>query len=54
MARNLSHLDDPTLADAILDRVVHSSHRIALKEPTLRDPKGHDGLSKNSVQSQVG
>jgi DNA replication protein DnaC len=35
-----AYLNDPTLADAILDRVVHSSHRIALKGPTLRDPKG--------------
>ena len=25
------HLNDPTLADAILDRVMHSSHKIALK-----------------------
>lgn len=25
------HIDDPTLADAILDRVVHDSHRIELK-----------------------
>jgi DNA replication protein DnaC len=25
-----AYLDDPTLADAILDRVVHSSHRVAL------------------------
>lgn len=25
------HISDPTLADAILDRVVHDSHRIALK-----------------------
>ena len=35
-----AYLDDPTLADAILDRVVHSSHRIDLKGATLRDPKG--------------
>lgn len=37
-------LDDPTLADAILDRIVHCSHRIALKGPSLRkseDPE-HD------------
>jgi DNA replication protein DnaC len=34
-----AYLDDPTLADAILDRVVHSSHRIALKGATLRDKK---------------
>ena len=39
-----TYLDDPTLADAILDRIVHSSHRIALKGGTLRDLeqlKGH-------------
>jgi len=34
-----AYLDDPTVADAILDRVVHSSHRIDLKGPTLRDNK---------------
>ena len=34
-------LDDPTVADAILDRIVHSSHRIALKGASLRKPEGH-------------
>lgn len=34
-----TYLDDPTLADAILDRVVHSSHKIALKGISLRDPE---------------
>lgn len=29
-------LDEPTVADAILDRIVHGSHRIALKGPSLR------------------
>ncbi|WP_326538657.1 IS21-like element helper ATPase IstB [Pseudorhodoferax sp.] len=29
-------LADPTLADAILDRIVHGSHRIALKGESLR------------------
>lgn len=29
-------LDDPTLADAILDRIVHRSHPIELKGPSLR------------------
>jgi DNA replication protein DnaC len=29
-------LDDPTLADAILDRIVHSAHRIELKGDSLR------------------
>jgi DNA replication protein DnaC len=32
-----TYLDDPTLADAILDRVVHSSHKIELKGRSLRD-----------------
>ena len=35
-------LDDPTVADAILDRIVHSSHRIALKGASLRKPEGQD------------
>jgi DNA replication protein DnaC len=29
-------LNDPTLADAILDRVVHAAHRIALKGESMR------------------
>ena len=34
-------LDDPTLADAILDRIVHAAHRIALKgNKSMRDPEG--------------
>ena len=32
-----TYLDDPTLADAILDRIVHSSHKIDLKGKSLRD-----------------
>jgi DNA replication protein DnaC len=32
-------LADPTIADAILDRIVHGSHRIELKGPSLRDPE---------------
>lgn len=30
---------DPTIADAILDRLVHNAHRIELKGPSMRDPK---------------
>ena len=42
LAVNVWHawLDDPTVADAILDRIVHSSHRIALKGPSLRKEDG--------------
>jgi IstB-like ATP binding protein len=32
-----TYRDDPTLADAIQDRVVHSSHKIELKGRSLRD-----------------
>jgi DNA replication protein DnaC len=32
------HIGDPTIADSILDRVIHHAHRIDLKGPTLRDP----------------
>lgn len=32
-----TYLDDPTLADAILDRIVHSSHKIELKGKSLRE-----------------
>jgi DNA replication protein DnaC len=35
-------LDDPTVADAILDRIVHCSHRIALKGPSLRKGEEQD------------
>ena len=29
-------LDEPTLADAILDRIVHGSHKIGLKGESMR------------------
>jgi DNA replication protein DnaC len=29
-------LNDPTLADAILDRIVHTAHKIALKGESMR------------------
>jgi DNA replication protein DnaC len=29
-------IGDPTLADAILDRVIHNAHRIELKGESLR------------------
>ncbi len=28
---------DPTIGDAILDRILHRAHRIELKGPSLRD-----------------
>lgn len=34
------YIGDPTIADAILDRLVHSSHRIELKGESLRKLRG--------------
>ena len=32
-------IGEPTFADAILDRIVHNAHRLALDGPSMRDPK---------------
>lgn len=34
--RNLACVGDPTMADAILDRIVHNSHKITLKGKSMR------------------
>lgn len=34
-----TYIAEPTLADAICDRLLHNSHRLVLKGPTRRDPK---------------
>ncbi len=36
-------LADPTLADAICDRLVHNAHLIALQGPSMREKKGPPG-----------
>lgn len=36
-------LADPTLADAICDRLVHNAHLLSLKGPSLRKKKGLEG-----------
>ncbi len=35
-------IGEPTLADAILDRLVHNAHKIKLKGPSKRGPKGKE------------
>ena len=37
---------DPTIADAVLDRLVHTAHRLALDGETLRKP--HEKSVKRS------
>ena len=42
-----AYLNDPTLADAILDRIVHDSHRLALKGESLRKKSPDQGTKKS-------
>jgi DNA replication protein DnaC len=39
LLRHHAMIGDPTLADAILDRLVHNSHRIALTGKSRRKPE---------------
>ena len=34
-------LGEPTIADAILDRIVHNAHRISLEGESMRKRKPH-------------
>lgn len=43
-----SALGDPTIADAICDRVVHNAHLVSLSGPSLRATKTIKDQSKNS------
>ena len=40
-------LGEPTLADAICDRLVHNAHILALKGPSMRKSKGLNNTSQN-------
>jgi DNA replication protein DnaC len=42
----IEHIGDPTLADAILDRLVHNSHKIILKGDSMR--KVYSSLTKSN------
>jgi DNA replication protein DnaC len=44
------YLGDPTLADAILDRVVHRAHRLTLSGPSRRKPTSN-GAAASSEKS---
>ena len=40
-----SMFEDPTIADAVLDRLVHNVHRIALHGPSMRHKPHQDGAA---------
>lgn len=44
------YLDDPTVADAILDRVVHNAYRITIKGESMRKQKG-EALTKTVTKN---
>lgn len=50
------HLGDPTLADAICDRVLHNAYRIRLKGPSRRKPEesGEKEESRSSRANRTG
>jgi len=41
-------IGDPTIADAICDRLVHNAHAIALKGPSIRKKKGIQGNTEDT------
>jgi DNA replication protein DnaC len=42
------YLGDPTIADAIADRLLHSAHRIVLKGPSRRKSRANRGVNKEN------
>jgi DNA replication protein DnaC len=40
MDRCIVPFGDPTVADGILDRIVHNAHRIELRGDSMRKPRG--------------
>ena len=44
-----AYLQDPTIADAILDRLIHNSYRLALKGESMRKQKGRRRRRRNPV-----
>lgn len=45
-------IGDETIADAVLDRLVHNAHRIKLAGPSIR--KTRNGLTKEETQAKAG
>lgn len=43
-----AQIGDPTLADSILDRLVHNAHRIELQGESMRKKRGHKTTEENS------
>jgi len=46
-------LSDPTLADAICDRVVHNAHVLALRGPSIRERNGMNQNKENTTEQNT-
>jgi DNA replication protein DnaC len=44
-----AHIGDPTIADAVLDRSVHSAHRLELKGESLRKLRAANNVKLDEV-----
>ena len=43
-------IGEASIGDAICDRIVHASHHIALKGPSLRDPKSGKTIDAEAAE----
>jgi DNA replication protein DnaC len=46
-------IPDPTVADAVLDRLVHTAHRLALKGESLRKPSPEGSPEKPAKRGRL-
>ena len=44
---------DPTIADAVLDRLVHTAHRLALDGETLRKPSPEKAAKRGKLDTDA-
>nr|WP_321484098.1 IS21-like element helper ATPase IstB [uncultured Cohaesibacter sp.] len=46
-------IGEPTIADAILDRIIHNAHRIELKGDSMRRSENNQDLTKQTEQETI-
>ena len=44
---------DPTLADAILDRLVHNAHKFTISGESMRKRKAGEGVTESAKQATL-
>jgi DNA replication protein DnaC len=53
--RGCEQIGDPTLADGILDRLVHNAHRIEMRGDSMRKkPKEDEWIERHTVRERRG